>query len=360
MSPREPDVRRFHLGMVRSLALAIAGVAVLAGFALPAALAAPIASLHPATAKPWCQVHLDLPTPICQVYVVFLENEEESNVLNNSSFMGHYLIPHYAFADQYYSVIHYSFPNYLAATAGFVTNYLHLMNRTNVVDLIKNHTPSLTWMAYMGGQAHNCSHNGSNHNPFVWYWDIWSNQSYCQAHDVPFHYWTNTLDSGHWPNYAFFSPAPSVDCWKYGLQSCDKWLHSWLTPLVNKTAFFAHSAFFITFDEGSVDDLQSSNGSTGGGHVATILVSPYACPGTVISTPYNHYDLLTTTEWLLGLGRIGNPAQDNWSQDPPMTNMFCFPAGTVGVGSAGTAVASVGSGAGLLVARPRGFSVLPS
>ncbi len=157
-------------------------------------------------------------------------------------------------------------------------------------------------------------------------------------------YWGVAVQDKQIPNYAFFSPAPVDDCWKYGLTSCDKWLHGWLTPLINKSAVFSHSVFFITYDEGWVNDTQSSNGTAkGGGHVALLAVSPYACKGNTSQVPYNHYDLLTTTEWLLGLGNLPNPAQNNWTADPPMKDLFCFPPSNGSGAPAGGSPSIVGT-----------------
>jgi hypothetical protein len=317
--------------------LAVLG-AVLIILIAPSAIPEPIASrttvpIATAAAKePPCEVNLKLPSPICHVFIVFLENQEESWVLNNTSFEGKYLTSHYAFASQYYSVIHYSFPNYLAATAGFATNYQHLMSRNNVVNLIQNKS-GLTWDAYMQGMPHPCDQNYSlnyraAHNPLVYYADIFDRKAYCWNHDQTFVPWQNAVANGSkLPNYALFAPNVTNDCWKFGLQLCDTWLHGWLSPLINDSAVFSNSVFFITYDEGASWDNESSNGTAvGGGHVYTVAVSPFACKGYISQTHYNTYSMLTTTEWLLGLGKLGY--QDNWTVNPPMSDLFCFPNGT--------------------------------
>ncbi|MFI5414165.1 MAG: hypothetical protein ACHQ16_00610, partial [Candidatus Lutacidiplasmatales archaeon] len=51
--------------------------------------------------------------------------------------------------------------------------------------------------------------------------------------------------------------------------------------------------------------------------------SPYAVPGFNSSTQYDDYNLLTSTEWLLGLGHTGH--NDNWSANSPMQDLFSFP-----------------------------------
>ncbi len=84
------------------IATAIAAMVLLSGVAASAqpANSSGVVSL---VQKPACQVADHLPTPICHVFVVFMENQEEYQVVN-STFQGKYLIPHYASAAQYYSV----------------------------------------------------------------------------------------------------------------------------------------------------------------------------------------------------------------------------------------------------------------
>jgi len=316
------------------IAVALAAAALVAVLLLASngPVGLPLTPSHLSTdAKTGCKAALALPTPICHVMVVYLENQEFSAVMN-TSFEGQYLAPHYALAGQYYSVEHYSFPNYLAATAGYVTNYQHLMNRTNIVNLIQNRTPAISWDAYMGGMPHACyldqnftADYRAAHNPFVYYEDIWNNQTYCRNHDLPWNGWLKAVSAGKLPNYAFISPNTTNDCWKFGLASCDAWLQTWLTPLVN-ASFFKNTAMFITYDEGAPNDTLGVNNGTGGGHIYTVLVSPYACPGYVSQHQYNAYNLLTTTEWLLHIGTLG--IADNWTTAPPMADMFCFKNGT--------------------------------
>ncbi|HEV2317075.1 MAG TPA: alkaline phosphatase family protein [Thermoplasmata archaeon] len=283
-------------------------------------------------ASPTCQKNLQLATPICHVFVLYLENQEADKVYNAS--YEHYLATHYAYAARYYSVEHYSFPNYVAATAGYVDNWVHPMAWKNIVTLLDNRTPQLHWTAFMQSMLYPCWRNGTaayrvDHNPFVWYDNLYDNLTSCRFHDQPFTTWSNDLATGNLPNYGFFSPNTTNDCWRFGLFGCDRWLRSWLSPLVNDSSF-ANSVWFITYDEGWSNDTASTNGTVGGGHVYTAAVSPYACAGKTSIHPYDAYDLFTTTEWLLDLPRLGSPNQDNWTADPPMKDLFCFPVGSTG------------------------------
>src|SRR3954466_14408320 len=48
----------------------------------------------------------------------------------------------------------------------------------------------------------------------------------------------------------------------------------------------------------------------GGGRVGAVVVSPFVRPGSVVSTPYNHYSLLRSMEDLFGLSHLGYAGQD--------------------------------------------------
>src|SRR5262249_9159139 len=47
----------------------------------------------------------------------------------------------------------------------------------------------------------------------------------------------------------------------------------------------------------------------GGGRVGAVVLSKYVRPGTIVTTPYNHYSLLRTIEDLFGLSHLGFAGQ---------------------------------------------------
>jgi hypothetical protein len=321
----EPHPVRAALALPALLALLLLASIPIAG--MGAAGPSPGSTGAPASSCP----QLLLPTPICHVVIVFLENQNESWVLRHAPFQK-YLANKYALASQYYSALHFSYPNYVAATSGTETNYVKLHDERNVADLIENTTGGMTWKAYFENMRYPCDNVASGgyritHNPFVFYRDIWNNQTRCQSHDVSFANYTHDARTGALPNYAFFGPNASHSCWKAGLRVCDPWLRSFVSPMVNSSTFNS-TAIFLTYDEGPTNDTSGISGTKGGGHVYTVAVSPYACPGYVSTTQYNPYNLLTTSEWLLGLGRTGH--NDSWVHHPPMRDLFCFPNATGG------------------------------
>jgi hypothetical protein len=80
----------------------------------------------------------------------------------------------------------------------------------------------------------------------------------------------------------------------------DNFLKAFL-PQITTSAAFANSVVFVTFDEGSTS-------INGGGHVATIAITPNMTPGYQAGAVYNHYSLLRTIEQAWGLPYLGNAA----------------------------------------------------
>ncbi len=273
------------------------------------------------------------PTPIRHVLVVFFENEEESSVLAQGPFEK-YLTVRYASAGQFYSVMHYSLPNYLAATSGYTSNLFKPVNVTNVGRLASDLGES--WSAYMESMPYSCDPSSSGtydvyHSPFVMYDEVLEPASYCDRHVVNFSAWNAAVSTARLPNYGLVIPNDNDDGHNTNISTADAWLHAWFSPLRNSTEFRT-TAVFVVYDEGAYNDTAGKDNTTGGGHIYLALASPYARSGYISQVPYNTFDLLTTTEWLLGLGRTGE--HDSWSANPPMEDLFSFgPAwGTPGSG----------------------------
>jgi phosphoesterase family protein len=279
------------------------------------------------------------PTPIRHVVTILLENEEASSVFTAGPYET-YLAHHYTYTAQDYAVTHPSEPNYLALTGGSVFNrsgtdaYTVIPNES-IADLLEVRGES--WGEFAQSMPTPCDANDSypyavRHNPFVFYQDIVGNASRCDAHVVNFSAWNADVASGHIPNYAFITPNVLNDGHDTSVSYADAWLASWLPPLLTQP-FASSTLFIVTYDEGATD-LGYSVGNTtlGGGNVFTVLVSPYTLNGGFYAAPVSHYNLLTTTEWLLGLGSLGT--NDSVITFPPMVTAFHF--------------GSHGGGAGLL------------
>jgi hypothetical protein len=69
--------------------------------------------------------------------------------------------------------------------------------------------------------------------------------------------------------------------------------------------------FILTFDEASTSDGSGCCGmNSGGGGVATVLLSGLIAPGTTSDRDYNHYSILRTAEDGLSLGEHLGSAAD--------------------------------------------------
>lgn len=262
------------------------------------------------------------PTPIRHVFVLMFENAEIGQVFQNGSYE-RYLASHFAEAGQYYSLEHYSLPNYLAVTGGTPENAFFVEKTKNLGDLLT--TANETWKGEEQSMPVPCDGNNTalydiEHNPWLLYSDIVRAPARCDQHVVNFTALDSSIATGlNFPNYNLIVPNRQNDGHDTNVSFADAWLRSFLAPIIN-SSIFRSSVFFITYDEGTSN--LGANGSAGGGHVYFVAVSPYARPGYDSTVPYSDYNLLTTTEWLLGLGHLGK--NDNWTMNPPMKGLFNF------------------------------------
>ena len=77
----------------------------------------------------------------------------------------------------------------------------------------------------------------------------------------------------------------------------DNFLKAFL-PKITTSSSFANSVVFITFDEGTTN-------VDGGGHIATIAVTPKMTAGYKATATYTHYSMLRTIEQAWGLPFLG-------------------------------------------------------
>jgi phospholipase C len=249
-----------------------------------------------------------------------MENEEYGSVIGSSSApYENALAAKYALAADYFGVAHPSLPNYLAliagSTFGVKSDCLPALctlpsNVTTIVTLLDSH--HLSWREYAESMPANCSQVNSpdglyfpKHNPFVYFGAITGNNgtgstsSYCDSHVVSMDQFYLDLQAGNIPSFSFVTPNICDDAHSCPLSMGDQWL-STLVPKIINSSSFATTAVFITYDEGSTNDTTG-----GGGHVPSILVSPFAKAGYVSHVEYSHYSLLATVEAIFDLGSLG-------------------------------------------------------
>jgi phosphatidylinositol-3-phosphatase len=205
----------------------------------------------------------------------------------------------------------------------------------------------LGWRGYMEDMARPCQHSrlgaperwtsatpsaqyASKHNPFVYFRSIISRPSYCRSHVRPLSALTGDLGRTRTTRtLSYITPdlchdghdARCADGGPGGLRAANAWFKTWIPRILGSAAFRRDGMLVITADEseGVTEDSrgccregpgpnagQPGIDGPGGGRVGALVIAPgFVTPGTVTSTPYNHYGLLATIEDLFGLPRLG-------------------------------------------------------
>jgi phosphatidylinositol-3-phosphatase len=263
--------------------------------------------------------------PIRHVVLVVLENAELSGVLTKGPYE-ELLWDKYSHATLQYAVCHPSAPNYLALTSGSTftqcgSDVHHVFAASNLGDLLTKKKES--WASFSESMPKACGTSDSypyavKHNPFVFYKDIVNNTTRCAAHDLTLGSWNADVKAKTIPNFCLIVPNLKNDGHDTGVAYADHWLKGWLAPYLT-TSWFRSTVFLITYDEGSTN---SGYHHLAGGHIFLVAVSPYSALGLTTLYKSSHYSLLTTIEWLLGLGSTGR--NDKATLFPPLQEMFTF------------------------------------
>jgi hypothetical protein len=174
----------------------------------------------------------------------------------------------------------------------------------------------------------------SKHSGFINFHNVQTDPKRAE-HLVAFDQLAADLKSGDIPNFSFIIPnlcndmhgagAPGTpdDCESRNLpaliQRGDRNLNRIVTQIMNSSAWSASSntAIVITFDEdgshgtdGCCGTNTSDVANTGGGRIATIVMTNHGPRGVVDSTPYSHYSLLRTIEDAFGIHEYLRQAAD--------------------------------------------------
>jgi hypothetical protein len=248
-------------------------------------------------------------SPIRHVIIVWLENHEYGSVTASSMPYYYGLLHTYGQATSYYAVTHPSLPNYLAvwsgSTQGVTDDNIHNLSAVSLSNQLT--AAGLSWRAYMQdypgtGCFTGSSNTGGTDGPGV-------SGTYVRKHNPPMSF---TYVSGSATqcgnvqplarfdpsvNVAFVSPNLCNDAHDCSLTTADNFLKGFL-PSVFNAPDWAHTALFVSFDEGSTN-------TNGGGHV-TMLVARPGLSGFTSATVHNHYGMLRTVEDTFGLGCLAN------------------------------------------------------
>ena len=171
------------------------------------------------------------------------------------------------------------------------------------------------------------------HNPFVYFHSI-IDHPICRHDVVSLTGLERDLRSvSRTPNLVFITPntchdghdSPCASGEPGGLVSADQFLRTWAPRILASPAFRKDGLLLVVTDESGFTGpdantaccneqsgpnvAQAGQAGPGGGLVGALAVSPFIAPGTVSSTPYNHYSMLRSIEDYFGLTHLGFAAQ---------------------------------------------------
>jgi hypothetical protein len=289
---------------------------VTASAAPPTALATPSLTR---TASPTPTASLALtasPTPgsglpvFNHIYVIIMENKEYGSIVGSSAAPYiNSLIARYGQVTNLYAETHPSEPNYIALTSGGLqgtsTDGSYDLTVPNLFDQIE--ASGRSWHVYAQGYPGNCYRpyiaavvsDGTGaagdyvrkHNPAISYTSISGSPTRCA---------NITKLAGFDPaasDFEMIIPNEINDMHSSSTGAGDAFLKVFVPEIIDSPAF-ARSVLFITWDEGSSNEQ-------GGGHIATVVVSPGMKPASRFEGAATHYSMLRTIELAWGLPLLG-------------------------------------------------------
>ncbi len=276
-----------------------------------------------------------LPTPIQHVILIMMENLATATVVGGGG------VPYQTSLSQayawggtnYYAICHPSTGNYIALTSMQplhcgsdgppVAPYYSVNNIYNQLN-----TAGKSWTEYEEAATQPCQLTSSGlyatrHTAAPYYADLNPGGSgSCQTNDIPISSLVNNFPYAQTPgDFTFIVPNLNNDAHNTNAQTGDTWLASFVPKLIAQS-WFSRSVIFITYDESGSPQLNTGPGTDGGGPVPMFAVSPYSAGLGALTGTHDHYDLLATMEWLLGVPQL---AGGNGAYTPaPMTSLFSF------------------------------------
>ena len=242
-----------------------------------------------------------------------MENKEYGSIVGSRAApYENGLIARYGLATNMYAETHPSEPNYVAMTSGGLqgvrSDGFYKLSAPSVFDQIE--AAGRTWHVYAQDYPGGCyggsvSAGGVDGPGFA--------GEYARKHNPAISYLSITRDPARCANIthlAGFDPAaadfemivPNLinDMHSSSVAAGDAFLKAFVPGIVASPAF-ADSVLFITWDEGG-----TSRG--GGGHIATIVVSPGMTPASRNTTAATHYSMLRTIEDAWRMPYLGQAA----------------------------------------------------
>jgi acid phosphatase len=256
------------------------------------------------------------------IFIIVVENKEFGTVIGSDKGMPNFnaWVTEYTLLAKYYAIRHPSLPNYLALiggdTFGVTTDCNDCYQNAPILpDQIE--ASGRTWKGYFEDMPEACFVGDTNtstymqkHDPFMYFDSIRLNADRCKRSVVPLTQLTADMAANALPDFALIVPNMCNDAHDCGLDVADKWLADWVPPLMDSQAYADGGLIVLTWDEGQ-DDRTCCGLTTGGGHVATVLISRWVKLGFQDDTSYTTYSLLKTIEEAWGLPYLGHAADES-------------------------------------------------
>jgi hypothetical protein len=264
------------------------------------------------------------------VFIVVEENANYSDVIANPAMPYlNSLANQYGLAANYFANAHPSSPNYFELTTAqtlaplsltdAVTPHNFPVDANNIVrDLL---AAGKTWKSYaedipsVGYTGDDTGRYAVRHNPLAYFTDVQNDAKQVQ-NLVPFSQLAADLNAANLPNYSFIVPNLCNDAHDCALSTADAWLKNNIDPLIHSSQFQIDGLLVIVFDEANTLDLTS-----GGGHVAAVVVSPLGKRAYKSVAFYQHQSVLRLMLEGLGVTKLPGDA----AAAPAMWEFFNAP-----------------------------------
>jgi hypothetical protein len=248
------------------------------------------------------------------VFIVVEENHNYSDVVASPAMPYlNGLANQYGLASNYFANGHPSIPDYFMLTTGQTLTLIDALtphdfpvSEDNVVrELIaagktwKSYAEDLPSIGYTGGDS---GKYAVRHNPLAYLTDV-QNSSVEAQNLLPFSQLAADLPTANLPDYSFIVPNLCDDAHDCSLTVADDWLKTNIGPVIASPVFQKDGLLIIVFDEADTLDFTS-----GGGHVAAVLVSPMSKPGYKSIAFYQHQSVLRLMLEGLGVAKLPGEA----------------------------------------------------
>ena len=271
------------------------------------------------------------------IFVIVMENHGYDDIIGSDDAPQiNALAQQYGLATNYWAVAHPSEPNYIAliggSTFGVTDDNSYRVNALSQPSLASQlETAGLTWKSYQQGLP-SAGYTGetattdsevyaSKHNPFMNFLPYYSTaqRPAALANVVPLSQLATDLSGDSAPSFGFISPGLCSDM--HGDSACadnatlvhvgDTFVGQTVKQIM-AASFWSqgNNAIVVTWDEADgVVSLGPSGLASGGGQVATIVITSKGPRGVQDNTAYNHYSLLLSIQKAFGLDCLRNSCQ---------------------------------------------------